>query len=265
MNSMTVALWNYRGFVLGSVKREFQARYRNSMLGAVWAVLNPLAMIVVYTVIFTEVMKAKLPGVDSTHGYSIYLCAGLLTWALFAEVVGRAQNIFIESASLMKKLSFPRMTLPVIVVLSAGLNFAITMAIFFAFLLLTGNWPGWAVLGVLPVLLVQIALAIGLGVTLGVLNVFFRDVGQFFGIALTFWFWLTPIIYPITILPEPARALVLGWNPMAPIITAYQGIFVAGDWPAWPSLVMPVVVAAVLCVLGLLLFRTRAGEMVDEL
>jgi len=265
MSTLVSALWSYRGFVAGSVKREFQSKYRNSLLGAAWTVLNPLAMIVVYTVIFSQVMKAKLPGVDSTFAYSIYLCAGLLTWGLFAEIVGRAQNIFLEHANLMKKLSFPRMTLPVIVVFSALLNFGITIGLFLAFLLLTGNWPGWAVLGAIPVLIVQILFAIGLGITLGVLNVFFRDVGQFFGIALTFWFWLTPIVYPASILPERARDFLLGWNPMAPIMAAYQGIFVAGAWPDWSSLLMPCVAAVLLSLLGLRLFRKRVGEMVDEL
>ena len=96
------ALWAYRGFILGSVKREFQSKYRNSLLGAAWTILNPLAMIVVYTVIFAQVMRAKLPGVDSTFAYSIYLCAGVLTWGLFAEIAGRAQGIFLEHANLLK-------------------------------------------------------------------------------------------------------------------------------------------------------------------
>ena len=85
-------LWAYRGFIFGSVKREFQSKYRNSLLGASWTVINPLAMILVYTVIFAQIMRAKLPGVDSTFAYSIYLCSGLLTWGLFAEITGRAQN-----------------------------------------------------------------------------------------------------------------------------------------------------------------------------
>ena len=95
-------LWAYRGFILGSVKREFQSKYRNSLLGAAWTVIQPLAMIVVYTVIFSQVMKAKLPGVDTTFAYSIYLCAGIITWGLFAEISGRAQNIFLEHANLLK-------------------------------------------------------------------------------------------------------------------------------------------------------------------
>ena len=78
--AMLRALWAYRGFILGSVQREFQSRYQNSLLGAAWTILNPLAMIVVYTVIFSQIMRAKLPGVDSAFAYSVYLCAGLLTW-----------------------------------------------------------------------------------------------------------------------------------------------------------------------------------------
>lgn len=262
---MLRALWAYRGFVLGSVKREFQLKYRNSLLGAAWTVLNPLAMIVVYTVIFAEVMKAKLPGVDTAFAYSIYLCSGVLTWGLFSEVVGRAQNIFLEHANLIKKLAFPRMTLPVIVVLSAGLNFTIIFVLFLLFLVLTGRFPGWSVLAMVPVLVIQIAFSVGLGITLGVLNVFFRDVGQFFGIVLQFWFWLTPIVYPASVLPESLQSILPRWNPMAPIIAAYQGIFVSGQWPDWSTLAMPAAVAFALCILGLRLFRRRAGEMVDEL
>ena len=79
------SIWPYRGFIRGSIQREFQSKYRNSLLGAAWTIINPLAMIVVYTVIFSQVMRAKLPGVDNAYGYSIYLCAGIITWGLFAE------------------------------------------------------------------------------------------------------------------------------------------------------------------------------------
>jgi lipopolysaccharide transport system permease protein len=258
------ALWNYRGFILGSVKREFQARYRNSMLGAAWTVLNPLAMIIVYTVIFSQIMQARLPGVDSTFAYSIYLCAGVLTWGLFAEIVGRGQNVFLDQANLLKKINFPRLCLPVTVVASAALNFAIIFGIFTVFLLITGYFPGWAYLGLIPVLLLQIAFAVGLGMVLGVLNVFFRDVGQLFTVILQFWFWLTPIVYPITILPERLQA-VIGYNPMARLIGAHQTILVTGAWPDFRALWPVALLAAVLCLWGLRLFRRHAGEMVDEL
>src|SRR5690554_2325146 len=105
-------LWLYRGFIFGTVKREFQAKYLNSLLGVAWTVIQPLAMIIVYTLIFSQIMQAKLPGVDNTFGYSIYLCSGILTWGLFAEISGRGQNLFLENANLLKKLSFPWFCLP---------------------------------------------------------------------------------------------------------------------------------------------------------
>ena len=262
--SMVRALWAYRAFIIGSVQREFQSKYRNSLLGAAWTVLNPLAMIVVYTVIFAQVMRAKLPGIDSTFAYSIYLCAGVLTWGLFAEIIGRAQNMFLDHANLLKKLSFPRLCLPVTVVANASLNFAIVFALFTVFLVITGNFPGWAYLGLLPVLAIQIAFAIGLGISLGVLNVFFRDVGQFFGIFLQFWFWLTPIVYPASILPESMRPM-MAYNPMATLTAAYQTILVTGQWPNWQSLWPVALLSLLLCAMGFRLFKTHAGEMVDEL
>jgi lipopolysaccharide transport system permease protein len=261
---MARAVWDYRGFVLGSVQREFQARYRNSLLGAVWTILNPLSMIIVYTVIFSQLMKARLPGVDNSLAYGIYLCTGILAWGFFAEVISRSQAVFLEHANLIKRLSFPRICLPLIVVLNAGVNFAIIFGLFLGFLLATQNFPGWAVLGVIPVLLIQIAFSIGLGIILGVLNVFFRDVGQLMVIVLQFWFWFTPIVYPLSILPKSIQSLIV-LNPMAPLMTAYQGIFVYGRWPDWASLWPTALLAVLLCLLGMRLFRKRSGEMVDEL
>jgi lipopolysaccharide transport system permease protein len=264
MSAMVRALWSYRGFILGSVKREFQSKYRNSMLGAAWTVLNPLAMILVYTLIFSQIMRARLPGIDSTFAYSVYLCSGVLTWGLFAEIVSRGQNVFLDQANLLKKLSFPRLCLPVTVVASAGLNFGIIFAIFTGFLLLVGYFPGWAFIALIPVLAVQTAFAIGLGMVLGVLNVFFRDVGQLFGVVLQFWFWLTPIVYPITILPERLQA-AMSYNPMARLVGAYQTILVSGEWPNFYALWPVALLAVLLCVWGMRLFRQHAGEMVDEL
>lgn len=263
-SGMLRGLWNYRGFIFGSVKREFQAKYRNTMLGATWSVLSPLAMILVYTLIFSQVMKSKLPGEAGEFAYSIYLCAGILTWGLFSEITLRCQNMFLEQANLLKKVSFPRISLPVIVVLNALVNFGIIFGLFVAFLVVTGQFPGAVFFLLLPVLLLQVLLAVGLGMVLGVLNVFFRDVGQFFSIAIQFWFWLTPIVYPASILPAEVR-FVLDWNPMTPLIQACQGILVSGHAPHWEGLAAPAIVAVLLCLLGMKLFRKRAGEMVDEL
>jgi lipopolysaccharide transport system permease protein len=261
---MLRGLWIYRGFVLGSVKREFQSKYMNAMLGALWSLLSPLAMIVVYTVIFAEVMHSKLPGSQSGYAYSIYLCAGILTWGLFAEIIARAQNMFLEQANLIKKISFPRICLPLIVVLNALVNFGIIFGLFTVFLLVSGNFPGLVFFAIVPVLVLQVLLAIGLGMIIGVLNVFFRDVGQFMTIALQFWFWFTPIVYPASILPAEVKPW-LAWNPMAAVIQAYQTVLVKAQAPDWASLLPTLLLALLLCVFGLRLFRKRAGEMVDEL
>ncbi len=263
-SSMLKGIWAYRGFIASSVKREFQSKYRNSLLGAAWTILNPLAMIVVYTVVFAQVMRTRLPGSDSTFAYSIYLCAGVLTWGLFAEIVSRAQGVFLENANLIKKVSFPRICLPIIVVISATLNFVIIFGLFTAFLIVSGNFPGFSFLGLIPVIAIQILFSIGLGMIVGVLNVFFRDIGQFFTILLQFWFWFTPIVYPVAALPEKIRLLLL-LNPMASLITACQGILVNHQWPVWQNLLPTTGIALALCMLGMLLFRSHAGEMVDEL
>lgn len=264
MNKIIAILWGYRGFVLGSVKRELQSKYRNSLLGASWLIISPLSMIIVYTVIFSQVMQSRLDEVDSSFGYSIYLCSGMLTWGLFSEILMRGQNVFIEHANLLKKLSFPKSCLPVIVVINAFLNFSIVFSLFTAFLTISGNFPGLVWFAVFPVLLVQVFFAISLSVVLGVLNVFFRDIGHFFNIFLQFWFWFTPIIYPASILPEYVESFLV-FNPMAPLVRAYQSILVYGHWPDWISLIPVAIIASILCALGMYIFRRHVGEMVDEL
>jgi lipopolysaccharide transport system permease protein len=258
------AIWNFRGFISGSVRREYQLRYRGTMLGIAWTVLQPLAMILIYTVIFTQVMKAKLPGVEGTFSYSIFLCTGIITWGLFAEIVQRSQSVFLDNANLLKKLSFPRLTLPVIVVASALINFSIIFGLFMVFLLFTGNMPGPSILAMIPLLAIHVLFALGLGITLGVLNVFFRDAGQLSNVLLQFWFWATPIVYPVTILPE----WLLPWmnlNPMYHLMRGYRDIFVGNQLPEWQSMALFAVLAVGLALYALRLFRRHASEIVDEL
>lgn len=262
--SIARALWTYRGFIFGSVKREFQSRYRNSLLGAAWTVLQPLAMITVYTVVFSELMRTRLTGMDGPYAYSIYLCAGLLTWGLFGEILQRSQTVFLDNGNMIKKLNFPRICLPAITVINALVNFSITFSIFLVFLLSTHSFPGWVFLYALPVLLVQVAFATGLGIIAGVLNVFFRDVGQFVNILLQFWFWFTPIVYSTATLPKSVQPWIR-LNPMTPLANAYQGIFVYRQEPDWHAVWPVAVLGACLCLIAFLLFRRRAGEIVDEL
>ncbi len=257
-------LWSYRWFILGNVKREFQVKYQNSMLGVLWNVINPLAMILVYTVIFSQIMKARLPGIESTFGYSIYICSGILTWGLFSEIVGKNKDLFIDNANLLKKINFPRLCLPITVFFTGMLNFSIIFSIFILFLILSGNFPSDSFLYMVPILLLLTIFASGIGITLGVLNVFFRDVGQLFGLVLQFWFWGTPIIYPIDILPEKIRHII-ELNPMTSVIVACQDILVKNQQPNWESLTPTLVLGILFCVLGAHLYRKHSGEIVDEL
>jgi lipopolysaccharide transport system permease protein len=261
---MLRGLWLYRGFVLNSVRRDFELRYTGSVLGIAWNIINPLAMIVVYTIIFAEVMRSRLPGIDDRYAYGVFLCAGVLTWGLFVDIIGRSTGMFIDNANLLKKSAFPRICLPSIVTLSALLNFAVVFSIFLAFLGITGRFPGRPILAVVPLLLLEIGFAVGLGIVVGTLNVFFRDVGQAVGVLLQFWFWLTPIVYPASILPGEFR-FVLDFNPMVSLMAAYQGIFVEHVMPSWASLGNVLVTTAVLLTFGYFTFRKHAPELVDEL
>jgi len=258
------SVWAYRGFILGSVRREFQLRYRGTMLGVAWTVLHPLALILVYTIIFTQVMKARLPGSGGPYSYSIYLCSGIVTWGLFAEIINRCQSVFLDNANLIKKLNFPRLVLPTIVVVTAVLNFLIVFIVFLAFLLLSGNMPGISLFAMFPLLAVQVLFSVGLGVIIGVLNVFFRDAGQLTGILIQFWFWATPIVYPASILPEWIQPL-MNLNPLYHLSSGYQLIFVANQWPQWNNVLLVMLFSIAIILYAFRLFRRHSGEIVDEL
>lgn len=257
-------LIRYRGFITDSIKRDFQSRYQRSFLGVLWLVLQPFAMIVVYTVIFSEIMRSRLADMPGPFSYSIYLCSGLLAWGLFTETINGLMNVFITNANILKKLNFPRICLPVIVACSAFINFLIIYTLFIIFLLIIGGFPGWPLLKIIPILLIQMLFSIGLGIILGVMNVFVRDVGQFINIVIQFWFWLTPIVYVGKILPEWVRG-VLAYNPMATIVMGYQNIFVYHTDPDWKSLFAIFSIAIVLVIIGWTMFRKHSADIVDEL
>ena len=147
---------------------------------------------------------------------------------------------------------------------SALINFGIVFGLYLAFLVLIGHWPGWLLLAVLPLLALQVLFTLGLGVFLGTLNVFFRDVGQLTGIVVQFWFWLTPIVYVFDSLPEAARAM-LRYNPLQPLIVAYQTIFLEQRLPNFSSLIPLAILTAFFLMLGARFFLSRVGELVDEL
>lgn len=258
------SLWEYRGFVWSSIRNEFVARFARSRLGGLWMIINPLAQVAIYALVLSNVLAAKLPGIDNKYAYALYLMAGILAWSLFSEIIGRCLTLFIDQGNLMKKMRFPRITLPVIVVGSCLLNYSLLFgALLFVFALL-GQYPSVQMLWVVPLTLSVTALAVGLGLVLGVLNVFIRDVGQVIPIVLQAWFWFTPIIYPANIIPEEFKGL-MAFNPMYPIVTAYHDVLVYAQAPDLQSLVGPLGVSVVMMLFGLFMFRRAAPEMVDVL
>jgi lipopolysaccharide transport system permease protein len=257
-------VWRFRDFIFASVRREFAVRYRGTQLGIFWPIVHPLALILIYTLIFSEVMRPRLPGHESRFAYSIYLTAGFVAWSLFGDLLGRSVGIFVHNSELLKKVSVHKLAFPAIAFISALIQSGILLAGFFVFLAVTGNLPGAPLLAVIPVLAVASLLAMGLGLFLATINVFYRDVEQSTGLVLQFWFWITPVVYPAAALPESLQE-VLAWNPMWPVVRAMQDIFVENRFPQWASLAYPLALAVLLALLARTTFGRLANELVDEL
>ncbi len=258
------SLWEYRGFVWSSIRNEFVARFARSRLGGLWMIINPLAQVGIYALVLSNVLAAKLPGIDNRYAYALYLMAGILAWSLFSEIIGRCLTLFIDQGNLMKKMRFPRITLPVIVVGSCLLNYVLLFAALLVVFALFGQTLSVQLLWIAPLTLVVTALAVGIGLVLGVLNVFVRDTGQVVPIVLQAWFWLTPIVYPANIIPDEFKGF-MAFNPMYPIATAYHDALVYSRMPDVSVLIVPTIVAVVLMLFGLIMFRRAAPEMVDVL
>src|SRR5690554_2306520 len=150
MVNMLRALMRYRHFVWSSIRNELVSRFARSKLGGLWMIVNPLAQVAIYALILSNVLAAKLPGIDNKYAYALYLMAGILAWSLFAEIVSRCLNLFIEQGNLMKKMRFPRITLPTIVVGSSLLNnFLLFIALIVVFASL-GHMPQIQMLWLMP-------------------------------------------------------------------------------------------------------------------
>ena len=227
-------------------------------------VINPLAQVAIYALILGNVLAAKLPGIDNKHAYAIYLMSGLLAWTLFSEIIGRCLNLFIEQGNLMKKMQFPRITLPAIVVGSNLLNNALLFISMLGIFALLGHHFSIVMLWLMPLTIILTLFALGVGLALGVTNVFVRDIGHAVPIILQVWFWFTPIVYPVTIIPEDYRHWMI-LNPIYHFTSAYQDILVYGRPPEIGGLVIIGVSSLLLLLLSFFLFRRSSEEMVDVL
>jgi len=166
--------------------------------------------------------------------------------------------VFVHNGNLLKKANLPKLALPVIVTLSALTNFIVITVLFVVFLVSTGEFPGTVIIALVPVVIVVVALAVGMGVLLGTINVFYRDVEQSIAMLLQFWFWLTPIVYPGRAMPS-AFATVLQWNPLWPIVDFTHAIFLDRATLPWSTLGYPALLAVAFLTFGLYAFRKLSG------
>ena len=264
MKHMLLAVWAYRFFIISSIKTEFKSRFARSKLGGLWMVLHPLAQVLVYALILSQIMTAKLPGVATQYAYPVYILSGMVGWTLFAEVLNKSLMVFISNGNLLKKMAFPKLALPLITIGEALINFIIFLVMMFIVFGFLGHLPYHA-LHWLPVLtLISLSLAIGIGLFLGTLNVFIRDIGQFMEVVLNFWFWLTPVVYMISIVPEKYHALFM-LNPMTGIVMGYQNVLLYDKAPNLHLLIYPSIVALVSLTLAMVVFYKAREEMADVL
>ena len=264
MSNLFKAVWAYRYFIVSSIKTEFRSRFARSKLGGLWMVLHPLALVLIYALVLSQVMSAKLPSVTSQYAYPIYILSGMVGWTLFSEILSRSLTIFIDNGNLLKKLAFPKLTLPLIVVGSCMINFVLMFIVMFVVFGLLGHLPYHALHWMFLLVFLTVGLAVGIGLFFGVLNVFMRDVGQVLTVVLQFWFWLTPIVYMATIIPEKYHDLLM-LNPMTGIVLGYQNVLLYDKAPDLNVLVYPSVVTLVFLLLALFVFRKANGEMTDVL
>jgi len=258
------AVWHFRHFIFSAIMGELKGRFIKSKLGAMWFVLHPLAMAAIYALVLSEVLGAKLGGIDNKAGYAIYLLAGVTAWGLFSEIINRCVTIFLEYGETLKKIVFPRICLPIIVLGSALFNHLLLILAVTIVFTLYGHFPSihWVSIPIGMALIVFFAF--GLGIVLGILNVFSRDVGQVVAVFMNLWFWLTPIIYGREMLGPKIQSLV-SYNPMTLMVGIYQDAMVFRRWPDFTSL-GPIIILAVGAVMfSLFLFRRASPELVDVL
>lgn len=258
MRSKLRELLAFRELLFALVVRELKVKYKGSVLGFMWSLVNPVAQMVVYTFVFSFVFRAGI------EHFPLFLLAGLLPWTMMANSLTRATTSFIENANLIKKVYFPREIIPIAVVATNLVNFCLELLVLFVFLLIYGYFfPPF-----LPVLLLAVVLevmfVVGLSLALSSASVYFRDLQQLIGLALMIWFYGTSVLYPIDFIPAQVREWLAYANPMNPIVSLYRDSLYYLTWPDWRTLVYAVVVAGVVFVGGYVLFSRQAMELAKE-
>jgi lipopolysaccharide transport system permease protein len=271
MRDRLLELIRFRDLILNLVIRDLKVRYKNSVLGILWSWLNPLFMMVVYTVVFT-IMQSGNGYIPSERFPAFVLCA-LLPWNFFSGAVTQSIGSIVENANLVKKVYFPREILPLSVVLSNLVNFGISLLVLFPIMFaLRVPLTPWALF--LPlVILIQVCFTAGVAFLLSTLNVFYRDTKVIMDVGMMAWFFVTPIFYPISILPRSKEILGVTidlhrWtrilNPMASLVAAYRDVLYYGRLIGLDFLARTAVTSLVILIAGYLVFYKYSKVFGEE-
>jgi lipopolysaccharide transport system permease protein len=238
--------------------RDISARYRQSVLGVLWAVIQPLAMMAAFTLVFDRVA-----GVDTGDTpYALVALSGLVVWQLFARTLSGVAYVVVGNAGMVTKIYFPRLILPLATSLAALVDFAVAIPVLLAMIVILGGELYWTFV-LLPAFgLMATAIALGIGLWLSAINVRFRDVGHAVPFLLQLWLFVTPVAYPLSALPDPWRRLAL-FNPMTGVVDGFRwSVLRSGDFP-WGELAMSAVTGTVFLITGAIFFQSTQRSFAD--
>lgn len=266
-------LFATRELLANLTMREVKGQYRRTVLGQLWSVINPIATMLVYTVVFALIFNARpRPGDPSGLDiYPLWLMSGLLAWTYFTRVVNSGLSSIVSNAGLIKKVYFPRMHLPLAVMLSTGITWSVELSVLALALWIFGGFPiPWLPLVVVAMVLLAM-FAVGLAMVLAVLNVHFRDTQHFVTIILQMWMYLTPIIYPIQLVENAADRYgawivdVYRLNPMERFVTVFRNLLYDNRLPALDDALYCVGAAGILFAIGYLVFSKHERRLAELL
>lgn len=246
------------------VRRDLQGRYRGSFGGMLWTVLSPLVLLGLFTLVFSKILKIRLGPESGTTEFAFFLFCGMLPWTAIQEALSRSTHVLLENTHLIKRSLFPAAVLPVPPALAALVQQAIGTGVLLAALVATGHGLSMVVPFLAVLMALQVVFTIGLGWMLASLTVFFRDIGQLLGLALTLWVFLTPIFYPPSMMPEELRFL-LAINPLARLVESYRAVLLEGRLPPAGHVLWLAIFAGASSLAGYATFRKLEPAFADVL
>ncbi len=250
-------LWAYRELLYFLTLRDVKVRYKQTALGAAWAVIQPLFMMLVFSLFFGRLAKIPSDGIP----YPIFTFCALLPWQLFAHALTESSNSLVANERLITKVYFPRLVVPMSAVLGGLVDFAVAFVILLVMMFYYGIVPTWAIVALPAFILLAIMTALGVGLWLSALNVKYRDVRYTINFVIQFWLFATPVAYPSSLVPERWRALY-GLNPMAGVVDGFRWALL-GKQPPGAMLAVSVGVVVAILIGGLYYFRRMEQEFAD--